>query len=286
MRLPLIVLLVAIGLAGCARSRSSAPETPPASPLARAAWDEWRAWNGPVIDGWPDTRPADMRATPERMARLEAYWSILPGGWRIAQRHQDTRNGLIALQDRLNAEHAGEEGDGAAPMVVVAGLDDMAMYNYPAWSAAFISYVARSAGVPEWELPSSSRHASYIDAVIARYYASPETSAYVPQAPEEIAPRVGDLVCADRAWVRLNHWTERISERGRGRPMHCDVVVRTAPGRVEAIGGNVQAMVARRIFPADAQGRLLPAPFDRPGFIVVLAARENHWTPAPVPSAR
>ncbi|MBW6401137.1 DUF2272 domain-containing protein [Roseomonas sp. HJA6] len=178
----------------------------------------------------------------------------------------------------------GEDGGAGGGPRAVFGLDDIAFYDYPAWSAAFISSVARRAGVPESDLPSSSRHARYIDAVIMHAAADPEHAAYLPRAPEDYAPVEGDLLCADRAYVRLPHWTARIAERGRPRPMHCDVVIRTRAGFVEAIGGNVQGMVALRRFPADSEGRVLPAPFGRPSFIVILAARRE-TAPVPVASA-
>ena len=55
--------------------------------------------------------------------------------------------------------------------------------------------------------------------------------------------------------------------------MHCDVVVRTAPGVVEAVGGNVDEMVVLRRLPADRQGRVLQAPADQSQFFLVLAAQ-------------
>jgi len=287
---PIRVLLLVLGLAACAGPRSPATvDTPPTTPLARAAYAEWEAWGRTVIVGWPDVRPANTSATPERFDMLLSYWNTLPGGWRIAQQLANRRAGLTALEQRINAELAGEGEDGGpvgAPPVIY-GLDDIAYYDYPAWSAAFISSVARRAGVPESDLPSSSRHARYIDAVITRAYSDPEHAAYLPQAPEDYAPVDGDLLCADRAYVRLPHWTARIAERGSPRPMHCDVVIRTRDGYVEAIGGNVQGMVALRRFPVDGQGRVLPAPYGRPSFIVILAARrEVAPVAAPVTAAQ
>jgi hypothetical protein len=276
---PIRLVLLLLGLSACAAPGPTTDETLPAPPLARAAVIEWRSWGRIVIVGWPDERPADNAATPQRLARLNEYWTALPGGWRIAQRHTDLRSGLAAMEQRIGGAPDGEDGadtNGAA----VAGLDDIGFYAYPAWSAAFISAVARLAHLPESDLPSSSRHARYIDAMLARALADPDGAPFQPRAPGEYAPAPGDLICADRSYVPLMHWTDRLAERGRPRPMHCDVVVSTAPGSLDAIGGNVRGHVARRRFPRDAAGRLLPAPFDRPGFVLILADRANLPPPA------
>ena len=57
--------------------------------------------------------------------------------------------------------------------------------------------------------------------------------------------------------------------------MHCDVVIRLRPGVVEAIGGNVDDMVVLRRLPVDRQGRVLPAPPDKPVFLLVLSPNEG-----------
>lgn len=261
------LLLIVFGVAACAAQRP-APEPLPASPLARAALVEWEAWGRVVIDGWPDTRPANTAATPQRFARLLDYWNTVPGGDRVARRLVDLHSGISVMAERISADMT--DGEAGGP-TVVTGLDDIGFYAYPAWSAAFISTVARRAAVPESDLPSTYRHARYIDAVLARANASPEGLPFQPHAPEDYAPVPGDLLCADRSAAPLSHWSGRLADRGRPRPMHCDVVVRTAPGTIEAVGGNVQGVVAMRRFPADATGRVLPAPYGRPAFFLVLA---------------
>lgn len=272
----MLLVLIAFGVAACSRSpRDTASFPLPASPLARAALAEWEAWGRVVIVGWPEARPSDTAATPDRFARLLGYWNTVPGGWRVAARLQDLRAGIATLEQRLGAEFA--EADGAAPgsPQPVVGLNDIGFYDYPAWSAAFISAIARRAGVPESDLPSTNRHARYIDVALAHTIAFPGQAPFLARAPEEYAPKPGDLLCADRSAVPLVHWSARLAERGRPRPMHCDVVVRTIPGTIDAVGGNVQGLVALRRFPSDANGRVLPAPFGKPGFVVVLEARDG-----------
>jgi hypothetical protein len=262
--------LLLLALAGCAaRTPAPPPDVPPQNPLARAAWVEWHAWGRAVVDGWSPTRPLDTAATPARFERLIVYWDSLYGGYQIARRHERLRQAM-----RWSADPPPAEGASLRPVAAVStGWEDIGLYATPAWSAAFISAVARFAGVPARDLPSSSRHARYVDAMLARWRADPGGAAFVPHAPEDYAPREGDLICADRSYTPLTHWTQRYAMAGRPRPMHCDVVIRSRPGVVEAIGGNVLDLVTLRRFPAYADGRVAPAPAEHPAFFLILEAR-------------
>lgn len=265
-------LLSALLCAACAGPPPS--EALPASPLARAALAEWQAWGRITVTGWPAARPADIATTPERFARLVEYWSAVPDGGEIASRLLGLRSALTATVAGSNGA-ATSDGDNAAGAVPAAAAapEDIGIYAYPAWSAAFISAVARWAGLPEIDLPSSPRHTGYIDAALERAIADPAGAYFHPYAPEERAPAPGDLLCADRSTAPLPHWSMRLGEVGRPRPMHCDVVVRTRPGGIEAVGGNVENLVALRRLPADREGRVLPAPPGEAGFVLILAAR-------------
>lgn len=265
-------LLPALLCAACAGPPPS--EALPASPLARAALAEWQAWGRITVTGWPAARPADIATTPERFARLVEYWSAVPDGGEIASRLLGLRSALTATVAGSNGA-ATSDGDNAAGAVPAAAAapEDIGIYAYPAWSAAFISAVARWAGLPEIDLPSSPRHTGYIDAALERAIADPAGAYFHPYAPEERAPAPGDLLCADRSAAPLPHWSMRLGEVGRPRPMHCDVVVRTRPGGIEAVGGNVENLVALRRLPADREGRVLPAPPGEAGFVLILAAR-------------
>jgi hypothetical protein len=284
----LTILLLAIAACATPPPPPAPVEPLPASPLARAALDEWNAWGRIVVEGWPTMRPADTAATPERYSRLIGYWLAVPGGSGIVRKLDSQRAIFSALLTdqaytpapaEAAAPASGDDDAEANPVRTVAtaapaGPEDIGLYNRPAWSAAFISAVARRAGMPYYDLPSAPAHARYIDALLARAIADPEGAAFAPHAPEEFAPRPGDLLCADRSWSPLPHWTARLAERGRPRAMHCDVVVRTAPGVIEAIGGNVEDLVVLRRLPADSDGRILPAPPGKPSFVLILATRE------------
>jgi hypothetical protein len=266
-------LLPVLLCTACAGSQPP-PEAPPASPLARAALAEWEVWGRITVTGWPAARPADIAATPWRFARLVEYWGAVPDGGAVVPRLLGLRSTLAAAAAGLNGVTA-PDGDGAADVAPAAAAapEDIGIYAYPAWSAAFISAVARLAGLPASDLPSSSRHARYIDAVLERALSDPAGAYFHPYAPEERAPAPGDLLCADRSAAPLLHWSMRLAEVGRPRAMHCDVVVRARPGSIEAVGGNVEDLVVLRRLPADAEGRVLPAPPGEPAFILILAAR-------------
>jgi len=265
-------LLLALLLGACAAHPPAAPaplRIDPAGlpPLARAAVLEWQAWGGIERPGWPASPPPEAAATPLRFERLLGYWAAVPGGEGIAAALRRRRE---AGANTAAAPPPETPASGAAP----DGAEPMGFYARPFWSAAFISAIARAAAIPAADLPSAASHAQYIDAALARALADPRGAAFRPEDPTLTAPRPGDLLCADRqAQAPYAHWWARLAERGRGRPLHCDVVVRTAPGEVDAIGGNVEDLVLLRRLPADAEGRVRPAPPGEHPFFLILAAR-------------
>jgi Uncharacterized protein conserved in bacteria (DUF2272) len=270
------VALVLLSAGACvAPQRPTPTDAAPPSPLARAALAEWEAWGSIVVVGWPEARPAETAATPERFVRLVEYWTAIPGGAGVAHQLLSERSAITAALTKQGSTEA-PNGDGPVSVVPVTTpvLEDISLYAYPAWSAAFISATARRAGISESDLPSAARHARYLDAVLARAIANPEGARFRPYAPGEWAPRPGDLLCADRSAAPLAHWSMRLMEVGRPRPMHCDIVVRNGPGVVETVGGNVQDLVVLRRLPADGDGRVLPAPPGQPPLVLILASQE------------
>jgi len=258
----LAALGCAAALAACA-APVAAPPVPPlsyppsaAERVVRLAAAEWRDWGGLLRD--PDG--GEVATSPERepanFPRVLAYWRAVP---------QDF--GAIADNRRRYAA------------ALAGGAEGGALWAEPHWSAAFISWVFGAAGVDAREFPPSATHALYLDGLIADARAFPGLAPFVPRAPEEHAPRPGDLVCLDRSRAPLRHWTERLGETGTIRPMHCDIVVEAGPGLVGAVGGNVGDAVALTRFPADASGRLLPAPPGRAPIVMVMESRLGRLPP-------
>ena len=156
---------------------------------------------------------------------------------------------------------------------------EAAAWADPAWSAAFVSWVFRSAGVDAVEFPPNATHALYLDALTATAEAWPDRAPFLPEAPEAYAPRLGDLVCRDRARVPLRSWAARRAEAGSIRPMHCDIVVAAGDGVVRAIGGNVGDAVTMVLFATDGDGRLLPAPPGHAPIVVIMRSRLGRLPP-------
>ena len=107
----------------------------------------------------------------------------------------------------------------------------------------------------------------------------PTTAPFLPRSPYEVPPRPGDLLCADRSRDPIRDWRARIADRGRFRPMHCDIVVGIGPGHADAIGGNVLDAVTRTRFPTDAYGYLLPELPGAPAWFAVFENRLGRLPP-------
>lgn len=250
MRIARIVLVALLALGACAPIEPPLSYPPSARErMLRIATAEWRDWGSIVIDPTlPPNSPQESRT--DNFPRVLAYWRAVPD-----------EDGAVA---RNRARYrAGSER----------------LWSEPAWSAAFISYVMRAAGVDAREFPPSAAHAFYIDAMIADAARFPDLAPFIPQEPELYAPRIGDLICADRSDAPLRSWRERAADHGRFRPMHCDIVVRVRPGQVEAIGGNVRDAVSLARFPTDASGALLPRPQGDPAWFAVFENRLGRLPP-------
>jgi hypothetical protein len=225
--------------------------------IALAEWEDWgrreRAPGAPAV--------APDEADPANFPRILAYWRALADD-----------EGAVARNRRVYA-------------AALSGGGGEALWREPAWSAAFVSFVLRGAGVDRREFPPDAAHGTYVDALIRDAERFPALAPFVPREPEAHAPRPGDLVCADRGPAPITHWRQRAADGGRFRPMHCDIVVEAGRGFVLAVGGNVGDAVSRTRFPADASGYLLPQP---PGGPVWFAVFENRlgrlppWGDSPV----
>ncbi len=122
------------------------------------------------------------------------------------------------------------------------------------WSAAFVSWVMREAGVPGFRYASS--HVDYTRAA----YREPAQSPYYVQAPQGGRPAPGDLLCSVRMASRIFGFGELATllslPEGSGLAMHCDIVVGSSDGIAYLVGGNVQQAVTLRMLRLDANGGL------------------------------
>jgi N-acetylmuramoyl-L-alanine amidase len=110
----------------------------------------------------------------------------------------------------------------------VLGLD------YPcstAWSAAFISYVLKTAGVTDF--PVASFHTTYFTSI--RDNPQDYSCTTFPMA-QKSQIKVGDIVCNCRGAVCQNFNYETIAAGNFG---HCDIVVSNDGGKIYGVGGNL-----------------------------------------------
>jgi len=143
---------------------------------------------------------------------------------------------------------------------------DIATDQY-AWSAAFISWVMKQAGVP---YRFNNNHSVYFRHYIKARADADQGEPYWGFKRSERTPAVGDLV----GYVREPGVTfgdaEAFFAATTRYKSHSDIVVATAPGRIEVIGGNVKNAVVKKTLAVDADGRLV----DRGNaWFVVLGAR-------------
>ncbi|WP_369796798.1 DUF2272 domain-containing protein [Belnapia sp. F-4-1] len=206
--------------------------------LLRILNQEWREWGSQTVDA----RDGSLEKIPNRLeendraafSKVLAYW-IAVGNQSFINRNKfaysQGSNGVACTASELKSD------------------GDPVIWGCQPWSAAFISYVARSAGIDRLEFAPSDGHRGYVDALDALAATHGGKVAFYPREINAYRPRVGDLVCSDRSeGPRISTMAERRKEVGLGRPMHCDFVVAVRPDAVEVIGGNVGQGVTKVIY--------------------------------------
>lgn len=121
-----------------------------------------------------------------------------------------------------------------------------------AWSAAFISWVMRRAGLDDDQFLTGQAHSMYV--TDARDGILPQAAYRVEAFPA--VPLPGDMICSARGSAHGLGTPQEITFSGT--PMHCDIVVEADPeGRqVKAIGGNVQQSVSMSLIRRDDTGAM------------------------------
>jgi hypothetical protein len=135
------------------------------------------------------------------------------------------------------------------------------------WSAAFVSWIMREAGVPEYQFPAAEAHRDYLIPIMNG--AGDPDAAFVPHAIDEYQPRPGDLICATRG--RPNESLDGLDPRLillDHAKLHCDIVVDRDGDFLSAIGGNVRNSVSKTTMKLDPNGFVQPTR-RRPWFMVL-----------------
>jgi hypothetical protein len=136
------------------------------------------------------------------------------------------------------------------------------------WSAAFISWLAKSAGLTPEDFPPTVLHWDYIE----RALEGRAGGRFAARDPRAYAPKVGDLVCISRS-----NAVAGFAQLRRG-PYHCDLVVGVEAGEINAIGGNVSDAVSLARYEVDERG-LLKHRADQP-WVVVIEQRDLNRRPS------
>ena len=200
----------------------------PYEPFSRAnaigiAMREWRGFGSLVDDDPPDdSHPLPRNLRPDKQPGL---WQRVGEYWWLGQDAGSRESEWTSKYDEFGQLYQGDA---------------------PAWSAAFVSYVMRSAGAGR-RFPYSPLHADYINAAVQG------TGVLRAERPEAYAPQAGDLICVSRGRKRAMRFEDLSGARFYG---HCDIVAAVAPGQLTTVGGNIGGGVTMKHVPTTANGML------------------------------
>jgi hypothetical protein len=205
-------------------------------PFSRAeavaiAEQEWRLFGQRVDDDPPLSGSYPEHAdNPERSP---GYWERIGEYWWLGQDADRRESAWTGMHD--------ETGNGI----------DERHDDYYAWSAAFISYVMRTAGAGP-HFPYAPAHYVYIN--IAKETKLGRTSgwAMVAERVDEYPPVPGDVICFSREKHPMKY--EQLPAHRFA--SHCDIVISRDRGRISVIGGNVDHAVTMKHIPITTDGRL------------------------------
>ena len=193
----------------------------------------------PSVSQTPSLLPMfDSQAFRQRIVRLASQELARWGNGAIKETDPRIRR---ALQDYWKT--------GAGVSYSDAQLGDPAFQEKNPWSAAFISWLMKTAGAGN-AFKYNSYHSTYTRAAIDNRLAN-NNNPFKAYRITELAPQVGDLVCNSRAGSGATYDNIRS-----GMKTHCDLVTEVRPGSLTVVGGNVNNSVARKTRRTDARGRI------------------------------
>lgn len=237
------------------------PGATPRERIVDIALQEWRKWGSQVVRiGRDDSACVTQSPLPPPATATPA---VVAGAGTAAQPSADVEadddgrdgNSCLRFPDGTGME-ATPQGCRMAQRYwgIVGEAPDCRQITQGAWawSAVFISWVMRKAGLDNDQFLTGQSHSMYV--VDARDGILPRPAFHVETLPA--LPRPGDLICAGRG---RDKYLSDPSEVGFGTtPMHCDIVVEVdrAAGVVKAIGGNVQQSVSMDVIDLNDAGQL------------------------------
>lgn len=223
----------------------------------------------PELEVTPPARPPLCDAIA-RVAR-EQFRRWRPGGGRALTETSAAAAPILREYYRV----------GVGTTVTEAQLRNTSYQAAHPWSAVFVSYVMRRAGAGSG-FHYSAAHQSYIRAARTNRLRRDTAKPFWAFRATEVAPRVGDLVCASRGNSGATY--DNIGDATR-RPTHCDVVTEVRPGRIRVVGGNVSQTVGEKWLTTRPDGKLnLTGAQSR--FFAVITCRRHTASGQPPSNAR
>jgi hypothetical protein len=195
------------------------------------AKQEWRLFGQPVYDD-----PPHAGSDPEENHNLDrspGAWERIGEYWWLGQDADRRESMWTGMHDESGQE-------------IEDGHDD----DY-AWSAAFISYVMRTAGAGA-RFPYAPSHYVYIDTAKDMKLGRTSGWSLLAERVDAYAPVPGDLICFWRGSKPLTY--EELPARRFA--AHCDIVVSIEREQISVIGGNVHHAVTMKHVPVTMDGRL------------------------------
>uniref|UniRef100_UPI0040393213 DUF2272 domain-containing protein n=1 Tax=unclassified Variovorax TaxID=663243 RepID=UPI0040393213 len=251
----------------CLDTATQAPAPPRALAMAAFAVQEHAAFGGQSMDAQGRmTEAGDAEAEDVRRAGSDlAPWQRVLGYWQAV----DALPPALARFAPVPSDDV--PASTAADVRAQAALARVAVIDTP-WSAAFVSWLARQAGLADGEFVFSEAHVDYAGAA---WQAGLDDAAGRPTRHALRAcdllrtpPRVGDLVCQARGAGAGLDTFDKIGEvlatrdtGGAPLPMHCDVVVAVDAAGFDTVGGNLLQSVTRRRLAFAPGTRLLDASY-------------------------
>ena len=242
----------------CFFSVDEMEKNPAGTRIAKVACEEHALWRKPFINAQGRiVRLGPMEAERDELADGATAWRRVLWYWR--------ESGLLDANAKKERERITEKGDEGRN-----GASDCAdetqdwgqkaacrafLIDVP-WSAAFVSYTMKRAGITDFTMSSS--HFFYLRAAARK----PDVGPYRLTDPSIEKPEVGDLVCYVREEDRVYghaEFTRYLQGSGDKVDSHCDIVVAAnldSDSKLYAIGGNVIQGVTMRKLNLNAQGRL------------------------------
>lgn len=216
------LLFIVFGLVGCGSSDSSYGDNEQ-PPSNRTAYVAWKEWT--------------------RFGRSTVVYGGMANGLQ-------NRAGMSERSEPLNSRVGDYWGSCGHPEWTGRTGDRP-------WSGAFVSWVMTQSTSG---FPAAGRHGQYLASLYDRTRGGRDTS-FALRAPNEYAPKPGDLVCTGTGGTTWRYADSRMAHRRiDNTATHCDVVTDVRGGYIHAVGGNVKNSVTMSLYPVDSRGRLANTP--------------------------